>query len=179
MSQLTCRERQVLDAERRSVEFELDPVDPDVVGGVRRRSRPTPETLAPSAGAVTLTVGGDEIGGIDDVREVTGIASVPAILLWSARTSQPFNVCDPTWTPENVYVPSRVMSIFTGSLVDLEMDVIDSCEVTRRRVGDVGCAADNRRRLGRGGDDELWPFGFDITGFAMSAWISAWVRAAR
>ena len=39
--------------------------------------------------------------------------------------------------------------------VDLEVNVVDPGQVTGRGVGDIGCAADDRRSFGRRSDDEL------------------------
>ena len=59
-----------------------------------------PKTEAPFCGAVMATVGGVGSAGSTTFEKCTGVASVPAIFVWSLRTSHPFNVCDPTWTPE-------------------------------------------------------------------------------
>ena len=44
-------------------------------------------------------VGGDGSAGSTTFEKGTGGVGLPAISVWSARTSQPFKVCEPTWTP--------------------------------------------------------------------------------
>ena len=75
-----------------------------------------PEIVVPLAGDVTATVGEVGSAGSTTFEKCTGTASVAPILLWSARTSHPFSVCEPTWTPGSAYVPSSERSILTGSL---------------------------------------------------------------
>jgi hypothetical protein len=74
----------------------------------------TPETVDPPDGAVIVTVGTTVSAGSTATVKCTGAESLPTIVLWSARTSQPFSVCEPTWTPVNWNTPSKERSITTG-----------------------------------------------------------------
>ena len=123
---------------------------------------------------------GRRIGRIDDIREVhrNGVGATDLAVV-GTRTSHPFSVCEPTWTPERAYVPSSERSICTGSLstwkwtwsTPVRSPVVVYATLTVPPVSSTPSAGAVMTSFGA--------FGPGVTGFAMSVWISAWLSAAR
>ena len=125
------------------------------------------------------TVGDERSAGSTTFEKLTGVASLPDIFVWSARTSQPFSVCEPTWMPEKVYAPSSLRSIFTGSSsiwkwtwstpVRLPVVVYVTLAVPPTIVDPAAGAVMT----------SFGTVGLGVTGLFMSVWISACVSAVR
>ena len=119
------------------------------------------------------------VGRVDDVREVDRTASVPAILrVVGANQPAVQRVRSDVDAGESVRAVEREIHL-DRVVVDLEVDVVDPREVSRRRVGDVDRAARTVDASAGAVMTSFGAFGSGVTGLAMSVWISVWRSAAR
>ncbi len=126
-------------AEVRAVDLELDAVDADVV----RRSASiatAPDTVAPPAGAVMETVGGVGSAGSTTFENARGSRRSRDTSCGPRGPTSRSAYGSPRGRPRRCTSRRDVRSIFTGLVVDLEVNVVDTGEVSRRRVRDVGAA---------------------------------------